>query len=184
MSATALLVKTPHPDDREIDKSMNGNVCRCCAYFAHPRGNQDSGARPLARRAGEVIMTETTAPGSELRAAAGSLSPIRSRRSFLKASAAAGGGLLLQAILAPLANVTMAETSGEDPAAATALNAFVRIAPDGVVTIMSSVCCFSSNHGWNSAAGLELDHGIDKLSRERLRPVELDRPCRPRSSAL
>ena len=82
-------------------------------------------------------MTTMTAPGSELRAAVGSLSPIPSRRSFLKASAAAGGGLLLQAILPPLANVTMAETSGEDAGAATALNAFIRIAPDGIVTIMS-----------------------------------------------
>ena len=57
--------------------------------------------------------------------------------SFLKAGAAAGGGLLLQAILPPLANVAMAETSGEDAGAAAALNAFIRIAPDGVVTIMS-----------------------------------------------
>ena len=63
--------------------------------------------------------------------------PIPSRRSFLKASAAAGGGLLLQAMLPPLATVAMAETSGEDTGAGTALNAFIRIAPDGVVTIMS-----------------------------------------------
>ncbi len=82
-------------------------------------------------------MTTMTAPGSELCAAVGSLSPIPSRRSFLKASAAAGGGLLLQAILPPLATVTMAETSGEDTGAGTALNAFIRVAPDGVVTIMS-----------------------------------------------
>jgi isoquinoline 1-oxidoreductase alpha subunit len=33
MSATALLVKTPHPSDREIDEAMNGNVCRCCTYL-------------------------------------------------------------------------------------------------------------------------------------------------------
>jgi isoquinoline 1-oxidoreductase subunit alpha len=33
MSATALLEKTPHPSDREIDEAMNGNVCRCCAYL-------------------------------------------------------------------------------------------------------------------------------------------------------
>jgi isoquinoline 1-oxidoreductase alpha subunit len=33
MSATALLAKTPHPNDHEIDKAMNGNVCRCCAYL-------------------------------------------------------------------------------------------------------------------------------------------------------
>ena len=33
MSATALLTKTPHPTDSEIDQAMTGNVCRCCAYL-------------------------------------------------------------------------------------------------------------------------------------------------------
>jgi isoquinoline 1-oxidoreductase alpha subunit len=32
MSATALLIKTPHPTDQDIDAAMNGNVCRCCSY--------------------------------------------------------------------------------------------------------------------------------------------------------
>jgi isoquinoline 1-oxidoreductase alpha subunit len=32
MSAAALLTKTPHPSDGEIDAAMNGNVCRCGAY--------------------------------------------------------------------------------------------------------------------------------------------------------
>ena len=59
-----------------------------------------------------------------------------SRRAFLKATVAAGGGLLLHATLPPLARAAMTaapEASGE-PAA---LNAFIRIAPDGIVTIMS-----------------------------------------------
>ncbi len=57
-----------------------------------------------------------------------------SRRAFLTASAAAGGGLLLHAMLAPLARVALADT----PAAAAApLNAYIRIAPDGIVTIAS-----------------------------------------------
>ena len=80
-------------------------------------------------------MTTITAPGSERPAAIVSLSPIPSRRSFLKASAAAGGGLLLQAMLPPLANAAMAELS--DTGEAASLNAFIHIAPDGVVTIMS-----------------------------------------------
>jgi isoquinoline 1-oxidoreductase alpha subunit len=33
MSATALLAKTPHPTDQDIDEAMSGNVCRCCAYL-------------------------------------------------------------------------------------------------------------------------------------------------------
>ena len=82
-------------------------------------------------------MTTMTAPGSKSRATVASLSPIPSRRSFLKASAAAGGGLLLEAILPSLRNVAMAESSDLAAGEAAAVNAFIRIAPDGVVTIMS-----------------------------------------------
>jgi aerobic-type carbon monoxide dehydrogenase small subunit (CoxS/CutS family) len=33
MSAAALLTKTPHPSDAEIDVAMNGNLCRCATYL-------------------------------------------------------------------------------------------------------------------------------------------------------
>ena len=82
-------------------------------------------------------MTTMTTLGSESRAAVASFSSIPSRRAFLKASAAAGGGLLLQALLPSLANVAMAESSDDAAGEAAPLNAFIRIAPDGVVTIMS-----------------------------------------------
>lgn len=32
MTATALLQKTPHPSDAEIDDAMAGNICRCGTY--------------------------------------------------------------------------------------------------------------------------------------------------------
>jgi len=32
MSATALLKKTPHPNDKQIDDAMSGNICRCGTY--------------------------------------------------------------------------------------------------------------------------------------------------------
>jgi len=32
MAATALLARTPHPSDAEIDSAMNGNLCRCGTY--------------------------------------------------------------------------------------------------------------------------------------------------------
>jgi len=32
MSATALLARTPHPTDAEIDAAMSGNLCRCGTY--------------------------------------------------------------------------------------------------------------------------------------------------------
>jgi isoquinoline 1-oxidoreductase beta subunit len=58
---------------------------------------------------------------------------ITSRRSFLKASAVAGGGLLLHAVLPSVAQAAIAPGSVE-PAS---LNAYVRIAPNGIVTIMA-----------------------------------------------
>ena len=32
MAAIGLLTKIPHPTDDEIDKAMDGNVCRCATY--------------------------------------------------------------------------------------------------------------------------------------------------------
>ncbi len=32
MAATALLNRTPHPDDSDIDAAMAGNICRCGTY--------------------------------------------------------------------------------------------------------------------------------------------------------
>ncbi|MGC2412423.1 MAG: molybdopterin cofactor-binding domain-containing protein [Stellaceae bacterium] len=69
------------------------------------------------------------------RGAASSAPPDRagaSRRTFLSASMAIGGGLLLHAILPDLAR---AETADAVTEVAHALNAFIAIAPDGVVTI-------------------------------------------------
>lgn len=57
----------------------------------------------------------------------------RSRRAFLQAGAAVGGGLLLE-----LSLPTRVLAAGPDAApAGTALNAYIRIAPDGLVTIVS-----------------------------------------------
>jgi isoquinoline 1-oxidoreductase subunit beta len=59
---------------------------------------------------------------------------VSSRRDFLKVSAATGGGLLLSFAMPTL---TKAAAMGEVEAAPVVLNAYVRIAPDGMVTIMS-----------------------------------------------
>ena len=32
MAASALLARTPKPDDADIDAAMSGNICRCCTY--------------------------------------------------------------------------------------------------------------------------------------------------------
>jgi isoquinoline 1-oxidoreductase alpha subunit len=33
MAATALLTRTPRPDDAQIDAAMSGNLCRCATYL-------------------------------------------------------------------------------------------------------------------------------------------------------
>src|SRR5262245_22115970 len=33
MSASALMTRTPHPTDAQIDAAMSGNVCRCGTYL-------------------------------------------------------------------------------------------------------------------------------------------------------
>jgi isoquinoline 1-oxidoreductase subunit beta len=62
------------------------------------------------------------------------LSGVPSRRAFLKASALAGGGLLLRASLPAAAQTAFAGAAAPQPAV---LNAYVRIAADDSVTIMS-----------------------------------------------
>jgi isoquinoline 1-oxidoreductase alpha subunit len=32
MAAAALLKKTPHPTDQDIDAAMGGHICRCGTY--------------------------------------------------------------------------------------------------------------------------------------------------------
>jgi isoquinoline 1-oxidoreductase subunit alpha len=32
MAATGLLMQIPAPSDDDIDKAMDGNICRCCTY--------------------------------------------------------------------------------------------------------------------------------------------------------
>jgi len=32
MSASALLARTPNPNDADIDAAMSGNLCRCATY--------------------------------------------------------------------------------------------------------------------------------------------------------
>ncbi len=65
------------------------------------------------------------------------VSRVTSRRAFLKVSALAGGGLLLQVVLKPLTRAALADPAIGPAGGSTLLNAFIRIAPDGIVTIMS-----------------------------------------------
>jgi isoquinoline 1-oxidoreductase beta subunit len=60
-----------------------------------------------------------------------------SRRTFLAASAAAGGGLLLTVSMPSLAAGSAGSAAHGAASPGPALNAYIRIAPDGIVTIMA-----------------------------------------------
>src|SRR5579862_3509885 len=62
-----------------------------------------------------------------------------SRRAFLSVSAAAGGGMLLALSIPEHADGSVAVRKSEVPAKDSDINAYVTIAPDNTVTIMSKV---------------------------------------------
>jgi isoquinoline 1-oxidoreductase alpha subunit len=53
MSAAALLRRTPHPSDTDIDLAMSGNLCRCATYTRIREA--------IHRAAGNATPTATTA---------------------------------------------------------------------------------------------------------------------------
>ncbi len=53
MSAAALLARTPHPNDRDIDRAMAGTLCRCGTY---PR------IRAAIKKAAGLSIADTRTP--------------------------------------------------------------------------------------------------------------------------
>jgi isoquinoline 1-oxidoreductase alpha subunit len=47
MSATALLNRTPAPDDSDIDAAMAGNICRCGTYIRIRRAIKNAAAKSV-----------------------------------------------------------------------------------------------------------------------------------------
>jgi isoquinoline 1-oxidoreductase subunit alpha len=60
MSAAALLAKTPKPSDADIDKAMNGNLCRCGTYLriraAVHKAAELASATPATKSAGAAAL--------------------------------------------------------------------------------------------------------------------------------
>lgn len=50
MSAAALLSKTPHPTDDQIDTAMGGNLCRCGVYQRIRRAIHHAAGRPTVAK--------------------------------------------------------------------------------------------------------------------------------------
>jgi isoquinoline 1-oxidoreductase beta subunit len=114
MSAAALLKTTPKPTDADIDAAMNGNLCRCGTYMRSQRHSSRGRADD-----GRTVMSTLTVD----------------RRSFLRISALAGGGVMFAAYLDP-ADLFGQGRQGGPPAPPLSPNAFIKIAADGKVTII------------------------------------------------
>ena len=61
MSAAALLAATPKPSDDDIDRAMNGNVCRCGTYLRIREAIHKAAAMGPAR----PVQTASIAAGNE-----------------------------------------------------------------------------------------------------------------------
>ena len=125
-----------NPNDSDIDSAMSGNICRCGTY-PRIRAAIKQAAQFSARSAkkSRPMLSEPR----NLAAKAASHEPAAqsegnlSRRTFLRTSAAVGGGLLLALTLpGPARFAEAAETSSAEDFAP---NAFVRIGRDGRVYV-------------------------------------------------
>jgi isoquinoline 1-oxidoreductase alpha subunit len=54
MSAAALLARTPHPADGDIDGAMSGNICRCGTYQRIRAAIKDAAATPARKPAAKA----------------------------------------------------------------------------------------------------------------------------------
>jgi isoquinoline 1-oxidoreductase beta subunit len=124
MSATALLNRTPNPDDADIDAAMAGNICRC--------GTSSRCVRPF-----------TPQPALDQEAQMNFV-PKMNRRSFVVGAASVGGGLAL-GLNIPFGSQVVRAADGSPE-----VNAWVVIRPDDTVVIRIA----RSEMGQGSLTGL------------------------------
>jgi isoquinoline 1-oxidoreductase subunit alpha len=71
MSAAALLAKTPHPTDAQIEDAMSGNICRCGTYnqirkAIHRAAQLQTGGSKSANSGGEGAPVESAREASNV----------------------------------------------------------------------------------------------------------------------
>ncbi len=71
MSASSLLARTPRPTDSDIDRAMNGNICRCATYLRIRQAIHRAAQMAAADGNGGRRETESDAPRSLLISTAG-----------------------------------------------------------------------------------------------------------------
>ena len=135
MSAAALLATTPKPSNEDIDRAMNGNLCRCGTYLRireaiHKAASMPPNRTPQTARACGSGRARRRTVGEDAMQ-----TMTLDRRSFLRVTALAGGGMLVSAYLDPIARVL--GQGQQAPPVTFVPNAFVKVTPDNVVTIIA-----------------------------------------------
>ena len=68
MSAAALLATTPQPTDADIDRAMNGNLCRCGTYVRIREAVHIAASMPARRPASETARASVAPAAGGLQA--------------------------------------------------------------------------------------------------------------------
>ena len=126
MTAAALLTKTAQPTDADIDEAMRGNICRCGTYQAIRQRGAPGGA--VSGR-GQSQRTVAQNVAGRRRSMSATLSHLN-RRGFLKAGAAAAGGLLIGF------HLPESSEAGSRHHLDAKLNAYIHIGSDDIVTFI------------------------------------------------
>ncbi len=135
MSAIGLLRTKPRPTDADIDQAMAGNLCRCGTYQRIRAAIKTPPVRWPEREETNMRIRGIEALAGGQAGNSGEARPntgvaTLDRRSFLKLTGLAGGGLALG--VAPLAQ---AQEGAKPKAPPPAPQAFLIIAPDNTVTV-------------------------------------------------
>ena len=126
MTASALLDKNPNPSDAEIETAMNGNICRCGTYTRIKKAVKMASSAPvysnnLKKVKMSIIKTKI------------------GRRSFIKNTSLASGGLVLGFSFLNSCKPEQATEMAvkEMPKEWFDINGYLKIGDNGLVTIMS-----------------------------------------------